>query len=180
MSARAWAENQFVAYAPIGLLAHIAGRVAPQPRIETVPGWFFGYGDSDMTPETRFRRTLWERFAADEISRPVTVPWHEGTQLRVFLGNDMSKLIFVDGLFEPNEFVLLASFLEPGMTFVDVGANDGAYTVFAARRAGTRGRVVAIEPSSREFERLTANVELNELRNVTTVRAAAEEATGTA
>jgi FkbM family methyltransferase len=91
----------------------------------------------------------------------------------------MSKLIFVDGSFEPNEFVFIANFLEPGMTFVDVGANDGAYTVFAAGRVGARGRVVAIEPSSREFQRLTANIELNQLRNVTAVQAAAGEASGT-
>jgi FkbM family methyltransferase len=98
----------------------------------------------------------------------------------LYLGNDMSKLIFVDGSFEPNEFVFLSAFLKPGMAFVDVGANDGAYTIFAARRVGSVGRVVAVEPSSREFERLTANVELNQLRNVTTVHAAAGEVSGRA
>jgi FkbM family methyltransferase len=171
-------EDRCLARAPIAVLARIAARIAPQPRLETVPGWFFAYGDLDTSPTTEFRRKLWRRFADGQITRPVTVPWHEATHLRLYLGNDMSKLIFVDGLFEPNEFVFLASFLRPGMTFVDVGANDGAYTVFAARRVGPTGRVVAVEPSSRELERLTANLELNGIANVTAVQVASGDVSG--
>jgi FkbM family methyltransferase len=52
------------------------------------------------------------------------------------------------------------------MTFLDVGANMGLYTLFAARKLGTHGIVVAIEPSSRDFARLKANIELNRLVNV--------------
>jgi len=62
--------------------------------------------------------------------------------------------------------------LAPGMTFVDAGANEGLYTVFAARRVGTIGRVWAFEPSAREFARLEQNVELNQLSNVRLFRLA--------
>jgi FkbM family methyltransferase len=178
MSLRGRAADWFVAYAHVGALTRVAARVAPQPRLETVPGWFFAYGDADVSPATEFRRRLWRRFAERQITHPVTVPWHEATHLRLHLGNDMSKLIFVDGLFEPNEFAFLGTFLRPGMTFVDVGANDGAYTVFAARRVGAQGRAIAIEPSSREFERLTSNLELNRLDNTTAVQAAAGDVSG--
>jgi FkbM family methyltransferase len=78
----------------------------------------------------------------------------------------------VCGSFEPNEFAFLDRTLRRGMTFVDVGANDGLYTLFAARRVGSRGRVVAVEPSSRERGNLERNLALNRLKNVTVVPAA--------
>jgi len=38
--------------------------------------------------------------------------------------------------------------IKPGMTIIDVGANVGVYTFSAARRVGSRGRVLAVEPFS--------------------------------
>jgi len=56
------------------------------------------------------------------------------------------------------------------MTFVDIGANLGTYSLFAATKVGKQGRVISIEPSSREFERLKANCSLNGLGNVTLLK----------
>jgi FkbM family methyltransferase len=63
-------------------------------------------------------------------------------------------------------------FLKPGMVFVDVGANDGYYSLFAARRVGASGRVIAVEPSSRERANLERNLARNGLDNVIVVSAA--------
>lgn len=41
---------------------------------------------------------------------------------------------------------VLGRFLEPGDTFVDIGANHGAYSVAAARFVGPEGTVLAFEP----------------------------------
>jgi FkbM family methyltransferase len=57
--------------------------------------------------------------------------------------------------------------LEPGDVFIDVGANIGLYSILAARKVGSTGRVLAFEPSSREFTRLLANLALNDARAVT-------------
>jgi FkbM family methyltransferase len=118
------------------------------------------------------RRALWTAFRNRRIRRPVTVTWYEGLRVRLFLGNDLSRCIYVPGSFEPNEFVLLSRVLEPGMVFVDGGANDGLYSLFAARRVGSTGRVLAVEPSSREYERLLDNLRLNGIENTTAARAA--------
>lgn len=64
------------------------------------------------------------------------------------------------------------------MTMIDAGANEGAYTIYAAARIGPAGRVMAIEPSPRELERLRANLELNNAANVTVVPAALAERPG--
>lgn len=108
----------------------------------------------------------------------MTVRWLADTNLKMYLGNDLSWCIFVGGAFEPNEFFFLSTVLEPDMTFVDVGENEGAYTVFAARRVGAGGRVVAVEPSTRELKRLAGNLEVNRLQNVTLVRAATGDRQG--
>jgi FkbM family methyltransferase len=105
--------------------------------------------------------------------------WYEGLRLRLFLGNDLSLCVYVLGSFEPNELTLLNRVLESGMVFVDGGANDGLYSLVAGRRVGSTGRVVAIEPSTREYERLVANIRLNGLENTITVPAALGAAVGT-
>ena len=62
--------------------------------------------------------------------------------------------------------------LAPGDVFLDVGANAGIVTVAAAAWVGPDGRVIAVEPSSREFARLERLVALNRLAHVTAMRAA--------
>jgi FkbM family methyltransferase len=70
------------------------------------------------------------------------------------------------GVWEPGETALLLGWLAPGMTFADIGAHVGYYTVLAARRVSPGGLVFAFEPSPRNYELLLANVWRNELTNV--------------
>jgi FkbM family methyltransferase len=86
--------------------------------------------------------------------------------------------VYLTGCYEPNETHWLESVLGPGMTFVDVGANLGLFTLLAASRVGPGGSVIAFEPSPRERERLEANVRLNALENVRVVSAAAADVAG--
>jgi FkbM family methyltransferase len=55
----------------------------------------------------------------------------------------------------------LAHFLEPGMTYVDVGANIGTTTLAAAHAVGPTGRVIAFEPHPETFRNLAESVALN-------------------
>jgi FkbM family methyltransferase len=66
------------------------------------------------------------------------------------------------------------------MTFVDAGANEGLYTLFAGRHVGESGRVLAFEPSAREFARMEANIALNGLGNVRPFRMALAQDDGEA
>ena len=106
--------------------------------------------------------------AGERQPAALDIPWHGGLKLRIYLGNDLSRQQYVAGCLDPNEFALLDKLLTPGMVFLDAGANEGFYTVFASYRVGKTGSVWAFEPSKREMERLTANVELNGLANVRT------------
>jgi FkbM family methyltransferase len=50
------------------------------------------------------------------------------------------------------------------MTFFDIGAHHGIYSVVAAKRLGSRGQVVAFEPSARERHRLALHLQMNDTR----------------
>jgi FkbM family methyltransferase len=110
------------------------------------------------------------------------VALRRGAGLRVWAhpGGEMDRLLFLTGCLEPNETHWLRQTLRPGMVMLDIGANFGHFTLTAARCVGPTGHVVAFEPSDRECDRLSANLELNGLDNVTIVRAAAGAASGRA
>jgi FkbM family methyltransferase len=61
----------------------------------------------------------------------------------------------------------LWKFLQPGMTFLDIGAYHGVYSVVAAKKLGSDGRVVAFEPSPRERERMRLHLRYNRIESVT-------------
>lgn len=72
----------------------------------------------------------------------------------------------------------MTSLLAEGDVFVDVGANCGLFTLFAAKKVGIRGRVLAVEPLPILLDRLAFNVSINELPQVTIIRCAAGDENG--
>lgn len=154
------------------LMGPYARRAAP-PRIVPFPDWTTGSGTEGDDPTLKKRRTLWN--ALEEVA---PIPWLEGLKVFLFPGNELSRVLFLTGLYEPNEFLWLSQFLRPGMTVIDGGANMGLYTLYCARRVGASGRVLAVEPSAREFDRLERHVTLNRLDNVRLIKKALADAPG--
>lgn len=76
------------------------------------------------------------------------------------------------GVYESGTFAVLARLLKPGDCVVDVGANVGVFSLFVARRVGSRGRVIAIEPLPINLHHLERNMAENRARCVTVVAAA--------
>src|SRR5271156_5479227 len=80
------------------------------------------------------------------------VPFFDGS--RGFLdywGHDVGDLRF------------LWKALTPGMTFIDIGANQGIYSLVAGKKLGGDGVVIAFEPSPREYQRLRIHLRWNEM-----------------
>lgn len=100
----------------------------------------------------------------------------------LFFRCDLRDLIMrevcLTGRYEPQETTLLQQILRPGMTFVDVGANWGYFTLCAAHLVGRTGRVVSIEVDPRACRTLRANIERNKLEPVTVLEMAASDAPG--
>jgi FkbM family methyltransferase len=69
--------------------------------------------------------------------------------------------------YEPHVTGAIEHALKPGGVFLDIGANIGYYTLLAAARVGSGGKVIAFEPNPRNCELLGKSVELNRFANVT-------------
>ncbi len=95
------------------------------------------------------------------------------------LRNPLQRDVFFAGVYEPQVTALVSQLLQPGMTFVDVGANWGYFTLLAAARVGGGGRVAALEPDPRLFQVLRANLDLNYLTRVDALAIAAADRCGT-
>lgn len=79
------------------------------------------------------------------------------TQQSMFVDDADSLGLIANGVFEPEETQSILNLLKPGGRFLDVGANVGYYTVLAAERMGSTGRIFAIEPNDANFEILDTN-----------------------
>ena len=95
------------------------------------------------------------------------------TYITPSLAEPIAFHLLVDGVYEPTALNFVLKRLTGGAVFFDVGANIGVFTLPAAEKVGTTGRVVAIEPSPRVFPYLQRNVQTNRLLNVDLVHCAA-------
>jgi len=82
------------------------------------------------------------------------------------------------GTYELELQKVIQTFIKPGMTVFDIGANAGFYTLAFSRLVGEKGQVWAFEPFAENMQNLLTHVMINQLRNVTLVQAAIASETG--
>jgi FkbM family methyltransferase len=110
-----------------------------------------------------FRRS---RFCLFNIPLPCRLPyggWYLAYGDEMGFGILRNYLLGINH--EESEWRFIAAFLKPGMTFFDLGANQGFYSILASKCVGTEGQVYAFEPVPGEFRHLRQNVLLNRLKN---------------
>ena len=102
------------------------------------------------------------------------LPWNAGGYWFECDPRDaIAREVCFTGRYEPQETALVRTILRPGMSFVDVGANWGYFTLLAAWLVGERGRVVGLEPDPRIFPVLERNLARNGLTTVLALQVAA-------
>jgi FkbM family methyltransferase len=95
------------------------------------------------------------------------------------LANSPTQLQRLLRVYEPAKYANIARYLPPGGGFVDVGANAGDFTVWAAHVGGPSTRVLAVEAEEENAHWLRRTVQRNGLEaQVTVVNAAASDVTG--
>ena len=87
---------------------------------------------------------------------------------------------YIDGTYEPAVQRVLEERLRPGMTFYDVGANAGFFSLLGARLVGPTGRVVSFEPHPLTASILAKQMAFNGKSNVRICVKAVTEMCGTA
>jgi len=86
--------------------------------------------------------------------------------MQVDLAVPAHRWIYFFGVEENETLEWFRRTIRPGMTFVDIGAHEGQYSLLAAGGVGREGRVHAFQPDARSFSRPTANIALNGFDNV--------------
>lgn len=86
-----------------------------------------------------------------------------GFKFKCYVQEHMGGQIFFRGSYSGDQLKLLETLLHPDAVFVDVGANQGEFSVMAASRAS---RVISFEPVDEYRRRLEDNIALNGFRNV--------------
>jgi FkbM family methyltransferase len=111
------------------------------------------------------------------VGRPLTVDGttEDGIRFRCRLPDAIPTCLYLFGTWEPDLVAFLRRRLQPGDTFVDVGANIGYLSVVASRLVGPRGSVVAIEPARAMIAELQETLGRNDLTNVRAVAAAVSD-----
>lgn len=146
------------------------------------------YSHVQKSPESvggRHSATQWlndvmvRALSRDFRDRPVcaTAESRFGAVFRVNTHDVIQRYLYLFGVWEPHLTRWIQGRLQPGDTFVDVGANIGYFTVLASCQVGGAGRVVAIEASPDFHATLMENLHANACGNVRSVNTAVSHTT---
>jgi FkbM family methyltransferase len=93
--------------------------------------------------------------------RYAVLPYDGGrSRLRIDLQSRFGFMTYVYGVDDP-DLSLVGSLLAPGDIFIDGGAHVGMFTLVAAVRVGSTGKVLAFEPAPAARAELLQNLELS-------------------
>jgi len=102
------------------------------------------------------------------LKKRVIVPWVDGSRFVTGLGETGLTGNLYAGFMEYEDMLFLLHALQPDETFVDVGANVGAYSILASGVVGAKS--IAFEPLPGTAERLRDQVQVNRLESIVDIR----------
>lgn len=117
------------------------------------------------------RAAMWRPVSVDTTS-------DDGIHLRCQLPDIIQMYVYLFGTWEPDLAAFLRRRLQPGDTFIDVGANVGYLSVLSSGLVGPQGVVVAIEPAPDARAALQETVARNDRDNIRLVTAAISDHDG--
>jgi FkbM family methyltransferase len=146
--------------------------------------WALGVRAFRLARKANFSATLEPTFAAlaglvPTPARDVVASLPSGAKLLMPAGYRDTRTV-VTGLFQRDETKLLELLARPRMTFLDIGAYVGYFTVLASGWVGATGRVYAFEPDTLAYGFLLRNIEANDCGNVVPINKAVSDGVKTA
>lgn len=90
-----------------------------------------------------------------------------GQLLEIYLSSSMDlSFLTREGIESHGKTLESLRSLKEGDIFIDIGANIGFFSLFASQLVGESGRILAFEPSHREFIRFLSNIKHNSAKNI--------------
>ncbi|MBS1683534.1 MAG: FkbM family methyltransferase [Bacteroidetes bacterium] len=117
-----------------------------------VPGMYF---------VTKPLHQIFTRHYAQDQEHAWRVISLNGYRMKVNMAHRMASLIYWRGAHEWAPMFLMQKELKKGMTYYDIGANIGEFTLFAANLLGDNGKVCSFEPMNDTYQVLLENIALN-------------------
>jgi len=81
---------------------------------------------------------------------------------------------------EPINTQIISRILKKGMTCLDIGGNIGYYVLLERQLVGDKGRIIAFEPSPRNYNYLKKNIQLQNVTNISAYNFACGDIDGNA
>jgi len=87
---------------------------------------------------------------------------------KIYLNIHESQMMFARalGMYESNKSHVITTLFKPGMTFIDVGANKGDFSLIASKIAGIEGKVLSFEPEPDNCSWVRKSIEMNNYTNI--------------
>ncbi|MGX5733986.1 FkbM family methyltransferase [Bosea thiooxidans] len=153
------------------------GTFAPKAYLARIIGWTRAASDSFLGRKLAYALRRLGLRSLD--GAPVDIE-ALGARMRLYPDGNVceKRVLFTPQYFDAAEREMLAARLREGFTFIDVGANIGAYSLFVAARAGRGARILAVEPQPEIFARLAFNIAQNPFGTVKAVACALADKPG--
>ncbi|AEG91973.1 FkbM family methyltransferase [Ramlibacter tataouinensis] len=152
-------------------------------RLNLVHAALFGWPCDHLTPVTVYLASKDMHEATVKILRSDRYRWEvrgkvglwpkdkwvmaefKGFNIWVNLADSYISFGVLHDRWEEHEVEFMLSCLQPGDGMIDAGANIGVFTLQAAAKVGSRGRVYAFEPMNKTYDMLARSVKANGLED---------------
>jgi len=136
------------------------------------PGPVLGYISEKITGHNLYLKVL--KLLKCDTLRKVQLKDVDNSYIYIDLNDEgICKDLLLYGQREENATKAFKSYLKPGQTIIDIGANIGYYVLIEAAKIQPTGRIYAIEPDPANVKILRKNVKLNHYDNIVDIESAA-------
>lgn len=106
-------------------------------------------------------------YASLQIDSTKSIRLSNGQKMLVYSQDVCSGIsLILTGTYEPVTTKLFLENIKAGDVILDIGANNGYYSLLAANKAGNNGSVFAFEPDENNIKLLKKNIVLNKITNI--------------
>ena len=93
-----------------------------------------------------------------------------GFKMKLISGDEQNEEFYMDSMtgkpYDPGTTKVITEKLNAGETFIDIGANNGYFSLLASGIVGGSGKIFAFEPAPKTFRNLKENIVLNGMKNI--------------